>query len=84
MPSQEIFSRQDPEYRESVLPAGIRRIAMEAAHPMSWHKWVGFDGVVLGIERFGASAPAARIFTELGMTVDRVVDAAKTTVRKGR
>jgi len=83
MPSQEIFSRQDAAYRESVLPKGIRRIAMEAAHPMSWYKWVGFDGVVLGIERFGASAPAARIFTELGMTVDRIVDTAKTMVRKG-
>jgi transketolase len=83
MPSQEIFSRQDAAYRESVLPKGIRRIAMEAAHPMSWYKWVGFDGVVLGIERFGASAPAARIFTELGMTVDRIVDTAKAMVRKG-
>jgi transketolase len=83
MPSQEIFSRQDAAYRDSVLPKGIRRIAMEAAHPMSWYKWVGFDGVVLGIERFGASAPAARIFTELGMTVDRIVNTAKTMVRKG-
>lgn len=83
MPSQEIFSRQDAAYRDSVLPKGIRRIAMEAAHPMSWYKWVGFDGVVLGIERFGASAPAARIFSELGMTVDRIVDTAKAMVRKG-
>lgn len=84
MPSQEIFSRQDAEYRASVLPEGIRRIAMEAAHPMSWYKWVGSDGIVLGIERFGASAPAARLFTELGMTVDRIVDTAKTMLRKGR
>jgi transketolase len=82
MPSQEIFSRQDEEYRQSVLPEGVRRIAMEAAHPMSWYKWVGSDGIVLGIERFGASAPAPRLFTELGMTVDRIVDTAKTLVRK--
>jgi transketolase len=82
MPSQEIFARQDEEYRNSVLPPGAKRIAMEAAHPMSWYKWVGSDGVVLGIERFGASAPASRLFTELGMTVDRIVDAAKTLVRK--
>ena len=82
MPSQEIFSRQDSEYRASVLPEGVRRIAMEAAHPMSWYKWVGSDGVVLGIERFGASAPAARIFTELGFTVDRIVDTAKKLVGK--
>jgi transketolase len=84
MPSQEIFARQDAEYRDSVLPKGIRRIAMEAAHPMSWYKWVGSDGIVLGIERFGASAPAARIFTELGMTVDRIVETAKTIVRQDR
>ncbi len=82
MPSQEIFSRQDSGYRASVLPEGVRRIAMEAAHPMSWYKWVGSDGVVLGIERFGASAPAARIFTELGFTVDRIVDTAKKLVGK--
>jgi transketolase len=82
MPSQEIFARQDEAYRNGVLPANAKRIAMEAAHPMSWYKWVGADGVVLGIERFGASAPAARLFTELGMTVDRIVDTAKTLVRK--
>ena len=82
MPSQEIFARQNEEYQRSVLPEGVRRIAMEAAHPMSWYKWVGSDGVVLGIERFGASAPASRLFTELGMTVDRIVDAAKKLVRK--
>ena len=81
MPSQEIFARQDEEYRRSVLPEGVRRIAMEAAHPMSWYKLVGSDGVVLGIERFGASAPAPRLFSELGMTVDRIVDTAKTMVR---
>ena len=81
MPSQEIFARQDESYRKSVLPEGVRRIAMEAAHPMSWHQLVGSDGIVLGIERFGASAPAARLFTELGMTVDRIVDTAKTMVR---
>ncbi|MEO7822042.1 MAG: transketolase [Gemmatimonadaceae bacterium] len=82
MPSQEIFARQPVEYRNSILPEGVKRIAMEAAHPMSWYKWVGSDGVVLGIERFGASAPAPRLFTELGMTVDRIVDTAKKLVPK--
>jgi transketolase len=81
MPSHELFARQDEVYRNSVLPKGVRRIAMEAAHPMSWYRWVGDDGVILGIERFGASAPAARIFTELGFTVDRIVNAAKKLVR---
>lgn len=82
MPSHELFARQDEAYRKSVLPKGVKRIAMEAAHPMSWYRWVGDDGVILGIERFGASAPAARIFTELGFTVDRLVDTAKKLVGK--
>ena len=82
MPSHEIFARQDELYRNSVLPKGVRRVAMEAAHPMSWYRWVGDDGVILGLERFGASAPAARIYTELGLTVDRVVETAKQLVRK--
>jgi transketolase len=82
MPSHELFARQDEAYRTSVLPKGIKRIAMEAAHPMSWYRWVGDDGVILGIERFGASAPAARIFTELGFTVDHIVNTAKQLVGK--
>lgn len=82
MPSHELFARQDETYRNSVLPRGVKRIAMEAAHPMSWYRWVGDDGVILGIERFGASAPAARIFTELGFTVDRIVETAKKLVAK--
>jgi transketolase len=82
MPSHELFARQDEAYRNTVLPKGVKRIAMEAAHPMSWYRWVGDDGVILGIERFGASAPAAIIFTELGFTVDRLVDTAKMLVGK--
>jgi transketolase len=82
MPSHELFARQDEAYRTSVLPKGVKRIAMEAAHPMSWYRWVGDDGVILGIERFGASAPAARIFTELGFTVDHIVNTAKQLVGK--
>jgi transketolase len=82
MPSHELFARQDETYRNSVFPKGVKRIAMEAAHPMSWYRWVGDDGVILGIERFGASAPAARIFTELGFTVDKIVATAKELVGK--
>src|SRR5256714_5992762 len=80
MPSHELFARQDEAYRNTVLPKGVKRIAMEAAHPMSWYRWVGDDGVILGIERFGASAPAATIYTHLGITVDRLVDTAKKLV----
>jgi transketolase len=82
MPSHELFAKQDESYRNTVLPKGVRRIAMEAAHPMSWYRWVGDDGVILGLERFGASAPAATIYTHLGITVDRMVETAKKLVGK--
>ena len=80
MPSHELFERESAEYRDSVLPAGVRRVAIEAAHPMSWYRWVGSDGVVLGLERFGASAPYKEIYTHLGLTVDRLVETAKKLV----
>ncbi|MFL5595808.1 MAG: transketolase-like TK C-terminal-containing protein, partial [Gemmatimonadaceae bacterium] len=80
MPSHELFARQDQSYRDSVLPKGVKRIAMEAAHPMSWYKWVGDDGMILGLDRFGASAPAAEIYKHLGITVDHMVETAKKLV----
>jgi transketolase len=80
MASHELFARQSDEYRRSVLPSGVPRIAIEAAHPMSWYRWVGDNGVVLGIERFGASAPYERLYTELGLTVDKIVAAAEGVV----
>ncbi len=64
-----------------VLPPGVRRIAVEAAHPMSWYRWVGDDGMIIGIDRFGASAPYKDIYTHLGLTVDRIVDIAKQMVK---
>ncbi|MEO7456500.1 MAG: transketolase [Gemmatimonadaceae bacterium] len=79
--SHELFALQPKEYRASVLPAGVPRVAIEAAHPMSWYKWVGENGIVLGIERYGASAPFETIYTELGLTVEKVVDAARSLVR---
>ena len=82
MPSQEIFASQDQAYRDSVLPKGIKRVAIEAAHPMSWYRWVGDDGIIIGIERFGASAPAPVIYEHLGITADRVVEAAKKLAGK--
>ena len=80
MPSHELFARQDQAYRDSVLLKGVKRIAIEAAHPMSWYRWVGDDGVIIGIERFGASAPAPTIYSHLGITADRVVETAKKLV----
>jgi transketolase len=82
VPSHELFARQDQAYRDSVLPKGVKRIAMEAAHPMSWYRWVGDDGVIIGIERFGASAPAPVIYSHLGITADRMVETARKLVGK--
>jgi transketolase len=80
MASHELFARQSDAYRASVLPKGVPRVAIEAAHPMSWYRWVGDNGVVLGVERFGASAPYERLYTELGLTVDKLVSAAEGLV----
>lgn len=76
MPSHELFLQQDQAYRRMVLPAGVTRIAIEAAHPMSWQRFVGDDGVVMGIERFGASAPYQRIYREFGLTAEQMVATA--------
>jgi transketolase len=76
-PSLELFAAQDAAYRSSVLPTGVPRVAVEAAHPMSWHRWVGDTGTVVGIEGFGASAPASRLFREYGITAEHVADAAR-------
>ena len=80
MPSMELFERQTPSYRESVLPPGVKRLAIEAAHPMSWYRWVGESGVVMGLDRFGASAPYEKIYEELGLTVDKIVENVKAMV----
>ena len=78
MPSMELFARQPPEYRDLVLPPAVRaRLAVEAGVAQPWYRWVGERGVVLGIERFGASAPYQRIYREFGFTVDNVVRQAK-------
>jgi transketolase len=76
MPSHEIFAAQDQEYRNSVLPPGIKRVSIEASHPMSWQRWVGADGVAMGLQRFGASAPYKELYEHLGLTVAKVVDTA--------
>ncbi len=79
-PSLELFAQQPLKYRDAVLPAGVPRVAVEAAHPMSWYRWVGEHGVVIGIETFGASAPAPKLYAEYGITAVRVADAVKSLV----
>jgi transketolase len=82
MPSHEIFAAQPLAYQEEVLPPGSKRVAIEAAHPMSWYRWVGSDGIVIGIDHFGASAPYADIYKGLGLTVDKLVEAARGLVAR--
>ena len=77
MPSHELFAAQDDAYRASVLPKGVKRIAIEASHPMSWQRWVGDDGVALGLNRFGASAPYKDLYEHLGLTVAKIVETAR-------
>jgi transketolase len=73
MPSLELFAAQPQSYRDEVLPPAVTaRLAVEAAHPQPWYRWVGDRGAVLGIERFGASAPYERLFQEFGFTAGAV------------
>jgi transketolase len=82
VPSMEWFANQPPEYRDAVLPPTVRaRLAVEAAVPQPWYRWVGDEGAVMGIERFGASAPYQRIYEEFGLTVEKVVQRAKELLK---
>ncbi len=79
LPCTSRFDRQSAEYRESVLPAACRkRVAVEAGVTVLWHKYVGLDGKVVGIDRFGLSAPSPTVFKELGITAEAVVAAAQS------
>ena len=74
MPCLEFFAAQPVSYRDAVLPPDVRvRVAVEAAHPVSWYRWVGDAGAVVGMDHFGASAPAQRLFEEFGVTAAAVV-----------
>jgi transketolase len=79
LPSFEIFDRQSPDYRESILPSSCRkRVAIEAGVTALWRKYVGLDGKVVGIDRFGLSAPAPVVYAELGITAEHLVAAARS------
>lgn len=75
-PSLELFAAQSAEYRDFLLPPGVAKVAVEAAHPMSWYRWVGDRGAVVGIERFGASAPYQTLYREYGITAEHVLEVA--------
>ena len=77
MPSWELFLAQDEAYRESVLPKRIKaRVTVEAASPLGWHRWAGDEGAVIGLERFGASAPGEVVLQHLGFTPEHVTSEA--------
>lgn len=77
VPSMELFEEQGTDYKESVFPTNVRaRIAIEAAIPMSWYRYVGLDGDTVTLDHYGASAPAKTLFQEFGFTVDAIVKKA--------
>ena len=82
VPCMDIFEGQDVDYKESVLPPSVRaRLAVEAGATMPWYKYVGIDGAVVGMEGFGASAPAKTLFEHFGFTVNNVVEVAKGLIK---
>jgi len=80
MPNTNIFDKQEQAYQEKVLPKGIRRIAIEAGVSDFWRKYVGLEGEVIGIDKFGESAPAEKLFEYFGFTVENVVSAVKRII----
>ena len=80
MPNTSAFDRQDAAYKEGVLPKGLPRVAVEAGVTDGWYKYVGLDGKVIGLDRFGESAPAGVLFKEFGFTVENVVKTVKSVL----
>ncbi|NLH51039.1 MAG: transketolase [Myxococcales bacterium] len=82
LPSWELFDRQDAAYRETVLPAAVRaRVAVEAGSTQGWQKYVGLDGAVIGLDRFGLSAPFGVLYEKFGFTVENLVATAKKCLK---
>ncbi len=82
MPSVKIFDEQAAEYKASVLLAGVKRVAVEAGSRLGWWKYVGLDGDVIGLDRFGASAPGPKVLAELGFTAENVAAKAKAVLKR--
>jgi transketolase len=80
MPSTNVFDKQDQAYKDSVLPKGIKRVAVEAGVTGGWYKYVGLDGAVVGMDGFGESAPAPELFKHFGFTTENVVKAVKSVL----
>ncbi|MGD0076803.1 MAG: transketolase [Candidatus Binataceae bacterium] len=85
MPSWELFELQLQSYRDTVLPPSVHaRVSVEAASPFGWERYVGTQGAIIGVNRFGASAPASVLMREFGFTTDHVVETAKAVLGKNR
>ncbi len=84
MPSWEIFEEQSEAYKASVLPTGVPKLAVEAGSPLGWWKYVGSDGDVIGLDRFGASAPGPIVLERLGFSAPSVVEKAKALLNRKR
>ena len=82
MPSFKIFEEQDAAYKQSIFPAGVPKIAVEAGATMGWYKYIGTEGIAIGLDRFGASAPGPIAMEKLGVSVGHIVEAAKGLVKK--
>ena len=80
MPCCELFDAQDEAYRTSILGKGTIKLAIEAASPYGWERYVGRDGIILGIDSFGASAPAPDLYKHFGLTAEAIVDSIKERV----
>ncbi|WP_338808981.1 transketolase [Neisseria leonii] len=80
MPSTNVFDRQDAAYRNRVLPKGLPRVAVEAGVRDGWYKYVGLDGAVVGLDRFGESAPAEELFAHFGFTAENVAETVKNVL----
>jgi transketolase len=83
MPSWEIFDEQSESYKASVLLHGVPKLAVEAGSPLGWWKYVGTDGGIIGLDRFGASAPGPTVLEKLGFTGQNVAEQAKKLVKRG-
>jgi transketolase len=84
MPCWKLFDAQAREYRDSVLPSAVRaRLAIEAASPLGWHRYVGEEGDVLGVERFGASAPGTEVMQHYGFTPENAAERAEALLSVG-
>jgi transketolase len=85
MPCLDRFAEQDQDYRDSVLLPGVRaRVAVEAASPLGWHRWVGEDGDVVAMEGFGASAPAKALYEHFGFSGQAIADRARAVLERSR